>query len=52
MHYLYCIVVCSALQGMPSLSAHSWGLCEHETIKYKNETHTYGYLAVFSMQCE
>jgi len=28
----------SALQGMPSLSAHSWALCKNGTRKYSNET--------------
>ena len=27
-----------ALQGMPSLSVHSWALCKNGTRKYKNET--------------
>ena len=37
----YCLdsfLACSALQGMSSLSAHSWAQCKNEIRKYKNET--------------
>jgi len=37
----YCLdgfLAWSALQGMPSLSTHSWALCKSGTRKYKNET--------------
>ena len=37
----YCLdsfLACCALQGIPSLSAHSWALCKNGTRKYKNET--------------
>ena len=37
----YCLdsfLACCALQGMPSLSAHSWALCKNGTRKYTNET--------------
>jgi hypothetical protein len=37
----YCLdssLACSALQGIPSPSAHSWALCKNETIQYTNET--------------
>jgi len=37
----YCLdsfLACSALQDMPSLSAHSWSLCKNGTRKYTNET--------------
>ena len=36
----YCLdnfLACSALQGMRSLSAHSWALCKYGTRKYTNE---------------
>jgi len=31
-------LACCALQGIPSLSAHSWALCKDGTRKYTNET--------------
>ena len=37
----YCLddfLTCFALQGMPSLYAHSRVLCKNETRKYRNET--------------
>ena len=37
----YCLdsfLACSALQGMSSLSPHSWALCKNGTRKYKNKT--------------
>jgi len=38
---IYCLdsfLACSALQGMPSLSTHSWALCKNGTRKITNET--------------
>jgi hypothetical protein len=37
----YCLdsfLACSALQGMPNLSSHSWVLCKNGTRKYTNES--------------
>ena len=37
----YCLdsfLACSALQGMPSLSAQNWELCKNGNSKYTNET--------------
>jgi hypothetical protein len=39
--YTYCVcsfLVCSALQGFPSLCAHSRALCNNEITNYRNET--------------
>jgi hypothetical protein len=37
-YYLGSFLACSALQGMPNLSTHSWTPCKNGTRKYKNET--------------
>jgi hypothetical protein len=38
---IYCLdsfLACSALQGMPIFSTHSWALCKNGIRKYKNES--------------
>jgi hypothetical protein len=37
-YHLDSFLVCSALQSMTSLSAHTWARCKNGTRKYKNET--------------